>query len=188
MNDTSPVHEQVFGVDPLFCCFLGENCTEPIPVECYDDFCKNNGSCIVNVSDNTLNCICDIGWKGETCQEEHNPCEFNPCLRNGTCVYTKNVGYVCECPFDSQGEHCENVSTCVLQEDICLNGGSCVQENLKEEWYFCDCPVNFTGKHCETLIEVPINETSDSNITTIETTTIASIPSTTIGKYHKKPK
>lgn len=160
--------------------FQGENCTEPIPVECYDGFCKNNGSCIVNVSDNTLNCICDIGWKGETCEEEHNPCEFNPCLRNGTCVYTKNVGYVCECPFDSQGEHCENVSTCVLQEDICLNGGSCVQENLKEEWYFCDCPVNFTGKHCETLIEVPINETSDSNITTIETTTIAIIPSTTI--------
>lgn len=84
----------------LFCCFLGENCIELIFVECYDGFCKNNGSCIVNVLDNILNCICDIGWKGEICEEEYNFCEFNLCLRNGICVYIKNVGYVCECLFD----------------------------------------------------------------------------------------
>lgn len=126
MNDVFLVYEQVFGVDFLFCCFLGENCIELIFVECKDGFCKNNGSCIVNVLDNILNCICDIGWKGEICEEEYNFCEFNLCLRNGMCVYIKNVGYVCECLFDLQGEYCENVSICVLQEDICLNGGSCV--------------------------------------------------------------
>ena len=156
--------------------FLGENCTDAIPVECYDTFCQNNGTCVV--VDNELTCACGVGWKGKVCEEEHDPCEFNPCLRNGTCVYTKNVGYTCECPLNSQGMHCENVSTCVSDPDICLNGGNCVQEDLNEEWYFCDCPVNFYGKHCETPIQEIVNETlNDSN-----QTTTAPIPSTTIGK------
>ncbi|XP_062616177.1 neurogenic locus protein delta-like [Saccostrea cucullata] len=164
--------------------FTGDNCTEPVLTECSDGYCHNNGSC--HVTNNTLTCNCTIGWRGDRCAEEYDPCEFNPCQRNGTCIPKDKEGYMCLCPIDSQGLHCENISVCLTQENVCLNGGKCIQENYKEDWYFCDCPVHYIGKHCETLVKNVTNvENVTDNVNVTQTVTTTPVPTSTVTEAPK---
>lgn len=75
---------------------------------------------------------------GKTC--EINECSLNPCQNGGTCYGVLN-GYVCVCPKEYFGDHCQLVPNPCLYSN-CLNNGICYPKNEQE--YFCDClPGNF---------------------------------------------
>ena len=45
-----------------------------------------------------------------------------------------------------EGKNCEKIDKCLLRDNICLNGGTCVMKGNK---LACDCPANFEPPYCQ---------------------------------------
>nr|KAF6446705.1 FAT atypical cadherin 2 [Rousettus aegyptiacus] len=72
-------------------------------------------------------------------------CSQNPCLNGGKCSRAHGKGYVCKCPPQFSGEHCEQRrENCTLTP--CLEGGTCISS---PEGTSCKCPHPYTGDRCE---------------------------------------
>ncbi|KAF6280643.1 FAT atypical cadherin 2 [Rhinolophus ferrumequinum] len=72
-------------------------------------------------------------------------CSQNPCLNGGTCSQAHEKGYVCTCPPQFSGKHCEQrKENCTLAP--CLEGGTCISS---PEGASCSCPHPYTGDRCE---------------------------------------
>uniref|UniRef100_A0A914ZDZ5 Uncharacterized protein n=1 Tax=Panagrolaimus superbus TaxID=310955 RepID=A0A914ZDZ5_9BILA len=70
-----------------------------------------------------------------------------PCKNNGTCIVTDTYTYICNCPYDTVGDHCENVLSC--DDNPCGSGAICTVFNHKK---VCTCPPGTDGdpmKSCE---------------------------------------
>ena len=90
----------------------------------------------------------------------------NPCLNGGKCqsifpnyndpLYipseSGHVGYKCQCPIHSFGEHCQYSE---YPLGYCLNGGTLFQliDPLNRTLEQCICTMGFLGKHCEENID-----------------------------------
>uniref|UniRef100_A0A2K6QA51 Protocadherin Fat 2 n=1 Tax=Rhinopithecus roxellana TaxID=61622 RepID=A0A2K6QA51_RHIRO len=72
-------------------------------------------------------------------------CSQNPCLNGGKCSWTHGAGYVCKCPPQFSGKHCEQGrENCTFAP--CLEGETCI---LSPKGASCNCPHPFTGDRCE---------------------------------------
>ncbi|KAM9693635.1 protocadherin Fat 2 [Trichechus inunguis] len=72
-------------------------------------------------------------------------CSQNPCLNGGKCSQTRGAGYVCKCPPQFSGKHCEEGrENCTSIP--CLGGGTCISSPKGAS---CNCPYPYTGDRCE---------------------------------------
>lgn len=102
----------------------------------------------------------------------------NPCINDGKCVsvipnYSApsyyhsdvgDVGYKCECPLHTSGEHCQNLE---YPLGYCLNGATLFQiyDRFNKSIEKCICTTGFRGEHCEENIDNCIGITcSDQGI------------------------
>ena len=111
--------------------FYGKGCLK------YDDicnkYCSPNAICRLNdrsMITNTIKpfCICPFGYFGPRCYLKFEQCYSNPCLNNGTCVYTYelyvNEPFYCNCSKFFSGNRCQHAKI-VIQ--IQLNTGTISQ-------------------------------------------------------------
>ncbi|XP_062607710.1 scavenger receptor class F member 2-like [Saccostrea cucullata] len=115
--------------------YWGSNCMNRCPVNCFDNNCHNNGSCIG----------CSSGSYGDYCTKKcNNRCNSKVCNQNtGDCADTCVVGYYgskCESPCST---NCSSES-CRKDDGACLNG----------------CKNSFFGSRCEHLCNQQCTNTS----------------------------
>jgi len=127
--------------------------------------CLNGGTCVDGV--NSYTCRCPDKFVGANCQTPLWPCDFQPCLNNGTCSHNAtysslmqlatmtnastalNVGFHCHCPLGFTGPRCENlVDWCHGSNVPCQNGGTCRQLGRQFE---CLCAPGWTGTICDVM-------------------------------------
>jgi hypothetical protein len=90
----------------------------------------------------------------------------NPCTNGGTCLSimpdyddisyshtdTGHIGYKCNCPIHTSGEHCQNLE---YPFGYCLNSGTLLQiyDRYNKSIEKCLCSTDFYGEHCEENID-----------------------------------
>ncbi|CAF0850468.1 unnamed protein product [Adineta steineri] len=126
----------------------GLYCEQPLDLcSIYPTPCLNNGTCISSLSG--YMCLCSVGFTGTNCSMTTNPCNSQPCFRNGTCLAIGTQSYTCICPTGYLGTRCE-ICNCPCTIYPCLNGGVC--RSTPTGGVVCTCPAGFTGVRCETSI------------------------------------
>ncbi|XP_007188683.2 protocadherin Fat 2 [Balaenoptera acutorostrata] len=79
------------------------------------------------------------------CCLHSDQCSQNPCLNGGKCSQTRGAGYVCTCPSQFSGKHCEQrKENCTSMP--CLEGGTCISSPEEAP---CICPHPYMGDRCE---------------------------------------
>lgn len=115
--------------------------------------CDENARCVKSVNSTRHDCVCEFGFSGDgyscdsidLCQENHMPCR-----NNGTCINEVNK-YVCMCPEEFVGEHCQ-IQALSSAEDpcstiACQNGGVCLVNG--DSRVVCSCQPGWQGELCE---------------------------------------
>src|SRR6185503_18644251 len=135
--------------------------------------CSGHSQCVRSPDFKSYTCLCDPGFKGETCSEDIDECASSfalsgrrsyqdyinsrgnevLCQNGGTCMNSLG-SYTCYCPHGFTGPRCEiNVNECATPlngQPICLNGGTCLDGIAS---YTCACPQGFGGQRCERRIQ-----------------------------------
>ncbi|XP_052076769.1 fibropellin-1-like [Mytilus californianus] len=89
---------------------------------------------------------------GDSCKQNVDNCDPNPCLHGGLCTLSNvNPSYTCSCAAGYEGPNCEtNVDNC--DPNPCLHGGLCTLSNVNPS-YTCSCAAGYEGPNCETNID-----------------------------------
>ncbi|XP_053573639.1 lactadherin isoform X2 [Bombina bombina] len=140
---------------PLVLTFISLCSRLAIGGEVCDEYtCLNGGTCLSNVYNSPVYCLCPDGFTGTNCNEtEKGPCYPNPCRNNAECqeLSTSRRGdtfaeYKCICPPGYSGLHCENNRN-ECSRNPCKNGGVC--KDLFDD-FTCRCASPYIGKVCQT--------------------------------------
>ena len=116
--------------------------------KCDNINCGDNGKCVDG------KCVCNQGYTGDNCQSKSttNKCDNINCGDNGNCVEGK-----CVCNKGYMGDNCQSKSTTNKCDNInCNYNGNCVDGK-------CVCNQGFIGNNCELPIQLPCNNTCNSN-------------------------
>ena len=74
---------------------------------CTQVSCLNDGVCSPDDSNSEgYKCVCRFGWTGKLCGLSVDDCVNSACFAGGTCI-DKHRTYICKCPADRSGIHCE---------------------------------------------------------------------------------
>ena len=108
--------------------------------------CSNRGMCTF-VNGESLLCVCDEFYTGETCSEDTRACSSWPCINNGTCITnaTDVTQFTCQCDPMYFGTYCETKIN-VCQNQTCSGNGHCYDIDNKP---VCKCFYLFAGTECE---------------------------------------
>ncbi|XP_077866258.1 uncharacterized protein LOC102805846 [Saccoglossus kowalevskii] len=110
--------------------------------------CHNDGTCILH---NGLSmCVCPNSYYGNTCQFVRTETCSKHCLNGGTCQTTKTNNITketCVCSPRHYGDLCHHVSTGSCSTQLCLNGGTCIDEFIVPS--YCLCKKGYYGNRCE---------------------------------------
>ncbi len=130
---------------------------------CFGVDCGDNGTC--NAESGTPICECTSGYSGTACEIAPLACtsETVKCGNYGTCyVDSASSSLRCSCdngtstsdiPYESGPcpappvEPEPDLPWCQVNENPCLNGGSCISDGSFR--YDCSCPSDYKGDHCE---------------------------------------
>ncbi|XP_017395999.1 protocadherin Fat 2 isoform X1 [Cebus imitator] len=111
---------------------------------CLDAVVVNEEALELLVPDKTVAGLLETQALTQCCPHS-NYCSQNPCLNGGKCSWTHGAGYVCECPPQFSGKHCEQGrENCTFAP--CLEGGTCIPSPKGAS---CNCPHPYTGDRCE---------------------------------------
>lgn len=103
--------------------FHGVHCDEMD--SCRDHDCKNGATCR-SLNDGTFRCHCPVGFSGTRC-ETLTFCSSSTCLNGGNCSNgARPNDTICSCPQDYYGQQCEFFNHCNIDNNACLNKGTCV--------------------------------------------------------------
>ncbi|XP_078086838.1 protocadherin Fat 1-like [Mustelus asterias] len=81
----------------------------------------------------------------ESCCPPIEICSKAPCQNGGTCTETPSGGYICKCPKNILGVHCElSDHPCLSQP--CLYGGTCIPQ---QSGYICNCTKGNSLPRCK---------------------------------------
>ncbi|KAL4219782.1 hypothetical protein ACF0H5_020194 [Mactra antiquata] len=126
--------------------FWGENCEN----KC---MCSGEG---VKTCDHVKGCLCNDGWKGDTCQEDINECNetLNACNDPKKECFNSLGSFSCQCLEgfeESIDDMCEDIDECNLPT---LNGCDQICRNTIGS-YFCECELGFTESEstCQNINE-----------------------------------
>ncbi|CAF1012454.1 unnamed protein product [Brachionus calyciflorus] len=108
--------------------------------------CSNQGVCKYFKNINKYKCDCDVGFFGDSCNKDLNPCSSNPCLNDGVCTHISKSSFKCECSSNYyDGDFCEKeIDLC--QNETCSSQGRCTVQNQKSK---CICFKSFYGDKCQ---------------------------------------
>uniref|UniRef100_UPI00398E7DD0 protocadherin Fat 1-like n=1 Tax=Pristiophorus japonicus TaxID=55135 RepID=UPI00398E7DD0 len=81
----------------------------------------------------------------EACCPPIEVCSNAPCQNGGMCTEIPSGGYVCKCPKNILGVHCELIDHPCLSRP-CSHNGSCIPE---KSGYTCNCTKEYSGPRCE---------------------------------------
>ena len=74
--------------------------------DCIPTSCSDNGDCYERVGGGAV-CLCDVGWGGDSCNEDIvDNCLNNSCENGGNCTDGLN-NYTCSCLPQWTGHNCE---------------------------------------------------------------------------------
>ncbi|XP_050411535.1 neurogenic locus notch homolog protein 1 [Patella vulgata] len=149
------------GYEPCYNCPTGsnssisgsKNCTRlivqpPSPV----DYCVNSPCGIHQCQSKSNNyvCVCNMGYRGNTCQTPLDPCTSHLCKNGGTCISNPSANaYTCSCTEAYGGQYCD-------QE----KASSASQWG---EWQFWDpCSASDCGEGVETRTRVCVFDTNQT--------------------------
>uniref|UniRef100_U3F873 Protocadherin Fat 2 n=1 Tax=Callithrix jacchus TaxID=9483 RepID=U3F873_CALJA len=111
---------------------------------CLDAVVVNEEALELLVPDKTVAGLLETQALTQCCPHS-NYCSQNPCLNGGKCLWTHGAGYVCKCPPQFSGKHCEQGrENCTFAP--CLEGGTCIPSPKGAS---CNCPHPYTGDRCE---------------------------------------
>ncbi|CAC5408154.1 unnamed protein product [Mytilus coruscus] len=88
-------------------CVAADNCCDDYQWKCIDpslvctgnaDDCSGQGAC--TYKNNRRFCTCNLGYKGDNCEIELNPCDSSPCWNDGICTKIDSLNFNCTCPVD----------------------------------------------------------------------------------------
>lgn len=114
--------------------------------------CSNSGTCVFNDETEKIECDCDTGFYGSSCDKSKSLCSSSPCRNNGTCVDVagNETGFYCICDRRYfYGVNCEwEVDVCTNL--TCKNKGICKknEETLEPE---CSCLKYYSGGECQVM-------------------------------------
>jgi len=115
-------------------------------------------------------CMCAPGYTGDSCSQEINECDPNPCMNNASCVDLVN-DFMCMCPQCFYGDRCQFEMDFELCFNCsCLNNATCqpvsIQSGVGSEFnafsclciqgftdYMCECLQGYSGRSCETELD-----------------------------------
>ncbi|XP_078613336.1 uncharacterized protein LOC144882991 [Branchiostoma floridae x Branchiostoma japonicum] len=167
-----------WGSDDVWCdCpegFTGPYCEFAVG-ECEEDSCER-GSCYSTDCDRySYMCHCDEGYSGTFCEVEGDggnngptgsgdygpgdgqyndtgPCSSSPCENGASCCEDPEGGWYCDCPLGFDPPTCAYFTNPCVDENPCMEGGTCVFDPTMPDYAYCQCPPGFTGKVCETTV------------------------------------
>ncbi|XP_071081714.1 uncharacterized protein [Haliotis cracherodii] len=88
--------------------------------------------------------ICNMGWKGDNCEQDINECEADGYCQNEADCEDLPGSFKCKCREGFGGMFCEDI-THQCATDPCINGGTC---SGNETHYNCTCPIGYAGDTC----------------------------------------
>lgn len=143
-NGTCSILESLHNCDCL-AGYAGVYCENDLNF-CDDDTCGNGGTCEEGPGTST-NCWCPPGFSGATC-EVVNCTGY--CMNEGKCNSTLLSFPVCTCPVKYSGDRCElPMNPCTTSNDLCENGGTCIDSEGYGLNFTCECPLYYSGQRCE---------------------------------------
>ncbi|UMM39588.1 hypothetical protein L5515_016577 [Caenorhabditis briggsae] len=137
--------------------FSGRYCEVQDKKQCIQDFCMNNGECVLS-SSSELSCKCPNGYEGERCELK---IKVNDPLISCTCDNPAHVCSIvngstqCECPSGFMGADCKELKARPCDIGPCLNGGHCVDDG--QNLFTCFCLPHWTGVYCGEPVECLVN-------------------------------
>ena len=124
---------------------------------CYSNPCMHNGVCSSSPDGLSYVCTCSDGFTGSNCEINIDECVNSSCQNGGVCLDGIG-GYMCNCPSQTAGEHCEifcplgsggdfcNVAVPLCSDNFCSNG-TCREQ--PSDLPSCLCFPGYTGERCE---------------------------------------
>ena len=94
-------------------------------------------------------CVCFLGFEGDRCEQDKNPCKAHVCHNLGTCIYDTAYenNFSCRCLPGFAGSTCQiDIDECASSP--CLNNGTCMQTDKPND-YVCKCSPKYMGKNCQ---------------------------------------
>lgn len=88
----------------------------------------------------------DLQFLGDFCEQEVDECASDPCQSGGSCEDQLN-GYLCLCPVNRVGRHCELTSAC--SNNPCQNGAVCENPQNAVDAAVCHCLEGYEGTVCQ---------------------------------------
>ncbi|XP_037806370.1 protein crumbs isoform X4 [Lucilia sericata] len=132
--------------------YTGRFCETDID-ECESNPCLNDGKCTDLVGSYKCNCN-NTGFEGDNCEIDIDECAMSVeyCGGLGRCI-NQPGSFKCICQDSFCGAYCNFTDPCKQEgQQLCMNGGNCIEACGDEADYYCNCTEGYTGKNCTVLI------------------------------------
>ncbi|XP_055860394.1 mucin-4-like [Biomphalaria glabrata] len=132
--------------------YYGHNCSNIC-------VCNGRGSC-----NNIRGCECNIGWKGDHCNEDVDECATDGACSIGQICSNTLGSFKCECPagFDNISGQCQDVNECldVLDNKCDLSTEDCINNKGS---YSCECRPGYSRNKNNVCRDIDECATSSHN-------------------------
>ena len=120
---------------------------------CTNVTCLNDGVCRPDFASESFSCHCQVGFTGQLCETNVDPCSLSLC-RNGGLCQASGSNFSCNCPDEFDGEFCERARHLCNETINGVSYHKCADDrychyDVASHTYRCACPINKLGEFCE---------------------------------------